>query len=102
MINLWRQVGLWIRKRIDKYSKLSDAEKTFGVDVQKPTINAIVMAVKEVIYSKRQGIKFSYIIHVKIIDFNQMIKERTSIMTKAEEVSFFSKWGPIEQELLMS
>ena len=57
----------WIRKHIDKYNKLSDAEKIFGVDVQKPTINAIIMATKEVIYRHRQGIELSYIIHVKIV-----------------------------------
>ena len=43
------------------------------------------MATKEVIYRKRQGIGLPYIIHVKIILFNQMIKERTSIMTRAEQ-----------------
>ena len=102
MINLWRQVELLIRKHIDKCYKLSDVEKIFGADVQKPTINAIIMATKEVIYRKRQGIGFPYIIHVKRILFNQMIKERTSIMTGAEEVSFSLKWDPIEQELLIS
>ena len=56
---------LLIRKHIDKYYKLSDVEKIFGADVQKPTINAIIMAIKEVIYRKRQGIGFPYIIHVK-------------------------------------
>ena len=60
------------------------------------------MATKEVIYRKRKSIGFPYIIHVKRIIFNQMIKERTSIMTGAEEVSFSLKWDPIEQELLIS
>ena len=46
------------------------------------------MATKEIIYRKRQGIGFPYIMHVKIILFNQMIKERTSIMTGAEEVNY--------------
>ena len=55
------------------------------------------MATKEVIYRNRQGIGFPYIIHVKRILFNQMITERTSIMTGAEEVSFPQKWDPIEQ-----
>ena len=85
---------LLIRKHIYKYYKLSDVEKIFGADVQKPTINAIIMATKEVIYRKRQGIGFPYIIHVKRILFNQMIKERTSIMTGAEEVCFSPKMGP--------
>ena len=71
--------------------KLSDVEKIFGADVQKLTINAISMATKEVIYRQRQGIGFLYIIHVKRILFNQMIKERTSIMTGADEVSFSPK-----------
>ena len=31
---------------IDKYDRLLDAEKRFGVYVQKPTINAIIMATK--------------------------------------------------------
>ena len=61
--------------------------------MQKPTINAIIMATKEVIYKKRQGIGLPYIIHVKGIIFNEMIKERTSIMTGAEEL-FFLKIGP--------
>ena len=69
---------------------------------KKLTINAIIMATKEVIYRKRQGIGFPYIIHVKRILFDQMIQERTSIMTGAEEVSFSLKWDPIEQELLIS
>ena len=93
---------LLIRKHIDKYYKLSDVEIIFGTDVQKPTINAIIMATKEVIYKKRQVIGIPYVIYVKRILFNQMIKERTSIMTRAEEVSFSLKWGPIEQELLLS
>ena len=75
-------------KHIDKHYKLSDVEKIFGADVQKPTINAIIMATKEVIYRKRQGIGFPYIIDIKRILFNQMIKERTSIMTGAEEVYY--------------
>ena len=66
-----------------------------------PLFNAIIMAIKEVIHRKRQAIGFPYIIHVKRILFNQMIKERTPIMTGAEEVSFSLKWAPIEQELLM-
>ena len=73
--------------------------------MQKPTINAIIMATKEVIYQKRHGIGFPYIcniIHVNRILFNQMIKERTSTMTGAEEVSFSLKWDPIEQEFLIS
>ena len=70
--------------------------------MQKPTINAIIMATKEVIYRKRQGIGLPYIIHVKRILFNQMIKGKTSIMSGAEEVSFSLKWDPIEQELIMS
>ena len=41
-----------IRRYIDKYNILSEAKKTFGVDVQKTTINAIRMATKEVIYRK--------------------------------------------------
>ena len=45
--------------------------------MQKPTIVAIIMATKEVIYKKRQGIGLPYIIHVKeLILFNQMIKEK--------------------------
>ena len=47
---------LLIRKHIDKYYKLSDVEIIFGTDVQKLTINAIIMATKEVIYGKRQVI----------------------------------------------
>ena len=50
VVNVWRQVELLIRKHIDKYYKLSDVENIFGADVQKPTINAIIMATKEVIY----------------------------------------------------
>ena len=94
--------GILIRKHIDKYYKLSDLEKIFGADVQKPTINAIMMATKEVTYRKRQGIGFPYIIHVKRILLNQTIKERTSIMTGAEEASVSLKWDPIELELLIS
>ena len=56
----------------------------------------------EVIYRKRQDIGLPCIIHVKRILFNQMIKERTFVMTGAEEVSFFLKWDHIGQELLMS
>ena len=52
MNDLLRQVELWIRKHIDKYDKLSDAEKTSSVDVQNPTINAIIMATKEIIFRK--------------------------------------------------
>ena len=50
---LWRQMELWTRKHIDKYYKLSDVEKIFCADVQKQTINAIIMATKEVICRKR-------------------------------------------------
>ena len=82
---------LLIRKHIDRYYKLSDVEKIFGADVQKTTNSAIIMAPKEVIYRKRQNIGFPYIIHARIILFNQMVKERTSIMTGAEEVSFSLK-----------
>ena len=46
--NLLGQVELWFRKHIDKYDKLSDAEKIVGVNVQKATINAIIMVTKEV------------------------------------------------------
>ena len=60
---------LWIRKHIDKYYKLPDVEKIVGAYVQIPTINAIIMATKEVIYRKRLGIGLPYIIHVKIITF---------------------------------
>ena len=35
-----------------KYDKLSDVEKIFGADVQKPIINAKFMATNEVIYRK--------------------------------------------------
>ena len=38
----------FLRTHIDKYDKLSDAEKIFGVYVQKPSINAILMVTKEV------------------------------------------------------
>ena len=62
----------------------------------------MIMSTKEVIYRKIQGIGFPYSIHVKIILFNQVIKERTSIMTGAEEVGFYLKWDPTEQELLVS
>ena len=79
---------LWIRRHIDKYYKLLDVEKVFGEDVQTTTINAIFMATKEVIYRKRQGIGLPYIIHVKGILFNKMTKEKTCIMTGAEEVIF--------------
>ena len=80
MIHLWRQVELWIRKHIDEYNKLSDDEKIFGADVQKHTINAIIKAIKEGIYRKRQGIGLPYNIHVKRILFHQIIQERTSIL----------------------
>ena len=43
---------LWIRKLIEKYYKLSDVEEIFGVDVEKPTINVIIMATKEVFLEK--------------------------------------------------
>ena len=42
---------------------MSDVEKLFGADVQKPTINVIIMVTKEVIHRKRQGIGLPYIIH---------------------------------------
>ena len=79
-----------------QYSKLSDVEKIFGADEQKPTINAIIVATKQVIDRKRQCVGLPYIMYVKRILFNQMTKERTSIMTGAEVVSSSLKWDPIE------
>ena len=49
------------------------------------------MVTKEVIYRKRQGVGLPYIIHIEIIIFNQILEERTPIMTGAEEVSFSLK-----------
>ena len=60
---------LWIRKLIEKYYKLSDVEEIFGVDVEKPTINVIIMATKEVFFRKRQCIGLPYIIQVNRKDF---------------------------------
>ena len=54
----------------------------------KKNINAIVMIPKVVIYRKRQGIGLPYIINMKIFIYNQIIKERTSIMTRTEEDTF--------------
>ena len=76
-----------------QYFKLSDVEKIVGAYVQKPTINAIIVATKQVIDRKRQ---LPYIMYVNRILFNQMIKERTSIITGAGEVSSSLKWDPIE------
>ena len=56
---------LWIKKYIDKYYKMSDVEELVDEDVKKPTINAIILATKEVIYRKRQDIGLPYIILVK-------------------------------------
>ena len=65
----------------ETYRQMSDVEKIFGADVQKPTNNAISTATKEVISRKRQCIGLPCIIHVKRILFNQIIKEMTSIVT---------------------
>ena len=74
-----------------KQNKLYDAEKPFGVHMQKTTFNEMIMPTKEVIYREKQGNILPFIIHVKRILFNQMIKEGTSIMTGAQEqLSSFS------------
>ena len=62
VINSWRQVEIWISKHIDKYNKLSDAEKNMWSRCAKPTINAMIIAT--IIYRKRQVIGLPYIIHV--------------------------------------
>ena len=62
MINSWRQVEIWISKHIDKYNKLSDAEKNMWSRCAKPTINAMIIAT--IIYRKRQVIGLPYIILV--------------------------------------
>ena len=47
---------LWKRKPLDKHTCniVSDAEKLFGVDVQKSSISAMLIATNEVIYRKIQ------------------------------------------------
>ena len=57
--------------------------------------NSNIKNTKEVVYRKIQGIGLPYLIHLTRIIFNQMTKERTSIMTGAEEVSFSLKGDPI-------
>ena len=53
----------------------------------------------KVIHTKRQCNRLPDIIHGKGIHFNQLIKERTSVMKGTDEISFFLKWGPIELDL---
>ena len=53
------------------------------------TQHALILATKEVSYWNWQGNGLPYTIHVEIILFNQMVKERTSIMIGAEETRVF-------------
>ena len=66
--------------------------------MQKPTIVAIIMATKEVIYKKRQagrqGIGLPYIIHVKGIFFNQIIKEKDFYNDRGRRTRVFLEIGP--------
>ena len=55
--NFWRQVEIWIRWHKDKHAKISNVEKIFGVQANNLAVNVIMMAKKEVIYRKRQGME---------------------------------------------
>ena len=56
----------------------------------------MIMATKEVIYSKRQENGIPNILHMKRILYNQMIKEKVLMSYKVEVSNLGGKWGAIE------
>ena len=50
----WRSIEGWIRGMIDRHFKLSDVDKIFSIVPLNITINTVILATQETIYSNRQ------------------------------------------------
>ena len=71
----WGSIECWIRRVIDRQSKLSYLDKIFGVLPMNITINTVILAAQEIIYRNRQEGDTFVVVQLRRKLYIQMIIE---------------------------